>query len=192
MAKGLTRKQELFVAEYLIDLNATRAASAAGYSKKGADVTGSKLLVNPKVSEQIAKKSEKRLEKLELTGERIIDELKKLAFYDPKDLFEDDGSVKLMRDIPEDCRKALVGFEVAEIFDGATGEQKHAIGLLKKVKQTERIRALELLGRWRELGLWKDSVEHSGKVDTNALTDEERAAKIAAILNAAKSRKNAK
>jgi phage terminase small subunit len=47
MAPELTRRQELFVAEYLRDLNATRAAIAAGYGEKGAAVQGSQLLTNP-------------------------------------------------------------------------------------------------------------------------------------------------
>jgi phage terminase small subunit len=40
MAKNLTKKQQIFVAEYLTDLNATRAAIAAGYSKDRAEITG--------------------------------------------------------------------------------------------------------------------------------------------------------
>ena len=51
--KGLTKRQALFAAEYLTDLNATRSAIAAGYSKKGAEQTGSVLLRNPKVADYI-------------------------------------------------------------------------------------------------------------------------------------------
>jgi hypothetical protein len=49
MPKELTKRQELFIAEYLIDMNAASAAISAGYSRKGAEQTGSVLLRNPKV-----------------------------------------------------------------------------------------------------------------------------------------------
>jgi phage terminase small subunit len=45
----LTKKQRIFVKEYLVDSNATRAAKAAGYSKASATVIGSRLLTNVKV-----------------------------------------------------------------------------------------------------------------------------------------------
>lgn len=157
MAKTLTRKQQVFVAEYLKDLNATRAAIAAGYSKKRASVAGAELVRNRKVSEIIDGKLGKRLEKLDVSSEKILAELEKLAYFDPVDLFESDGSVKMIKDIPEPTRKVLAGFEVSEIFDGASGEQKHAIGLLKKIKVSDRIRALELLGKYK--ALWTEKVD---------------------------------
>ena len=53
MAK-LTEKQQRFVDEYLIDLNATQAAIRAGYSAKTADVQGSRMLANVKVQQAIS------------------------------------------------------------------------------------------------------------------------------------------
>ncbi len=50
----LTAKQERFVAEYLIDLNATQAAIRAGYAEKGASVEGTRLLANAKVAAAVA------------------------------------------------------------------------------------------------------------------------------------------
>ena len=45
----LTPKQERFVAEYLVDMNATQAAIRAGYSRKTADVQGPRLLGNVRI-----------------------------------------------------------------------------------------------------------------------------------------------
>ena len=39
-SRALTRKQERFVAEYLVDFNATAAAVRAGYSSHTADAIG--------------------------------------------------------------------------------------------------------------------------------------------------------
>nr|WP_312967783.1 terminase small subunit [Brucella intermedia] len=77
---SLTPKQERFVAEYLIDLNATQAAIRAGYSEKTAQQQGSRLLLNVVVQEAIAKGREKTAAKLEITKERIVDELAKIGF----------------------------------------------------------------------------------------------------------------
>lgn len=79
---SLTAKQERFVAEYLIDLNATQPAIRAGYSEKTATEQGSRLLTNVKVQEAIAEGQNKTAEKLEITKERIVDELAKIAFAD--------------------------------------------------------------------------------------------------------------
>jgi len=69
---NLTAKQERFVAEYLIDLNATQAAIRAGYSEKTATEQGSRLLTNVKVQEAIAAKAGKTAEKLDLSAERVL------------------------------------------------------------------------------------------------------------------------
>ena len=53
MPARLTDKQQRFVAEYLVDLNATQAAIRAGYSAKNADKIGSQLLGKTRVSEAI-------------------------------------------------------------------------------------------------------------------------------------------
>lgn len=80
MASKLNDRQRIFVREYRIDRNATRAATAAGYKKNSAHVTGCKLLKNAKVADELRAVTEKRLEKLELTGDRVINELALLGF----------------------------------------------------------------------------------------------------------------
>ena len=50
----LTEKQQRFVEDYLIDLNATQAAIRAGYSAKTADQQGSRMLANVKVQQAIS------------------------------------------------------------------------------------------------------------------------------------------
>ena len=53
MAK--VNRQDLFVKEYLIDLNATQAAIRVGYSVKTANEQGARLLANVSVQSKIAK-----------------------------------------------------------------------------------------------------------------------------------------
>lgn len=155
----LTPKQELFIAEYLTDLNATRAAIAAGYSAKTAESQAARLLVNVKVAAAIAEKQGKRLAKLEITADRVLQEIARLAFYDPRKFFNDDGSAKQVNELDDDTAMALAGMDVMELFEGS-GDQKHAYGLMKKFKLVDKGQNLERLGK--HLKLFTDKAEITG------------------------------
>ncbi|MHB8172723.1 MAG: terminase small subunit [Thermincolia bacterium] len=79
MARELTPKQKMFVAEYLIDLNATQAAIRAGYSEKTAYSIGEENLRKPEIQEAIQKSQNKRAEKLELSAEWVLQRLKDIS-----------------------------------------------------------------------------------------------------------------
>ena len=87
MAKGhkLTPKQERFVVEYLIDLNATRASIRAGYSAKTASRIGPELLGKTWVAAAISVGKKKRAAKIEITAERVLLEYARLGFSDMKE-----------------------------------------------------------------------------------------------------------
>lgn len=72
----MTPKQKLFVKEYLVDLNATRAAIAAGYSEKTAKQQGSRLLTNVDVAAKVAELSQKRAEKLDISADYVLGMIK--------------------------------------------------------------------------------------------------------------------
>lgn len=73
--KALTPKQKRFVAEYLIDLNATQAAIRAGYSAATAEQGGAQLLRNIKVSAAVEEGIAKRADKLGLTAEKVLQDI---------------------------------------------------------------------------------------------------------------------
>lgn len=72
---ALTEKQKRFVAEYLVDLNATQAAIRAGYSEKTARSVGSENLTKPDIAAAIAKAQAKIAKKVEITVESLAAEL---------------------------------------------------------------------------------------------------------------------
>jgi len=78
-AKILTPKQQRFVAEYLIDLNATKAAIRAGYSKKTARSQGQRLLTNVDIQKAIQHKMDERVLRLGLKADEVLRELSKAA-----------------------------------------------------------------------------------------------------------------
>lgn len=75
MDSALTPKQQRFVAEYLIDLNATQAAIRAGYSKRTANEQGSQLLAKLSIRQAIDAAIAKRSGKLEITAEKVMRDL---------------------------------------------------------------------------------------------------------------------
>ena len=82
---ALTPRQEAFVNEYLIDLNATQAAIRAGYSKKTADKQATQLLGKTSISQAIQAAMDERKERTEITQDRVIKEIAKYAFKDASD-----------------------------------------------------------------------------------------------------------
>ncbi len=83
---GTNKKRQRFVEQFLVDLNATAAAKRAGYSKKTARQQGARLLTNVDIAKEIKEAQEKRSEKTQVTQERVINELAKIAFASPKAL----------------------------------------------------------------------------------------------------------
>lgn len=135
-------KQRAFVNEYLKDHNATQAAIRAGYSKKSAAVLGHRLLKDVKVSAEI----DRRTAKAGMTADQVLESVVEMAKFDPADFYNADGTLKLIHDIPRAARMAMAGLEVLEEFDGA-GQERTQVGWVKKVKWTDRLRALEMLGK---------------------------------------------
>jgi len=84
----LTPKQQAFVAEYLIDLNATQAAIRAGYSKKVASEIGYENLRKPQIEKEIQKAQEERSKRCEITADQVTQELGKIAFSNILDFVE--------------------------------------------------------------------------------------------------------
>jgi phage terminase small subunit len=79
---ALTAQQKRFVAEYLIDLNATQAAIRAGYSQKTAKSQGNRLLTNVDVAAAIQEAQAKRSNRTEITQDRVLLELARIGFAD--------------------------------------------------------------------------------------------------------------
>ena len=88
---NLTPKQQRFVEEYLIDLNATQAAIRAGYSAKTAQEIGSENLSKPMVAKAITEAQEKLSNKAQVTVEMVVQGL----LNEAKDLSE--GSTQSAR-----------------------------------------------------------------------------------------------
>ncbi len=71
---SLTPKQQRFVAEYLVDLNATAAAERAGYEHP--NTQGPRRLVNVGIAKAIASAQAKRSKRTEVTQDYVLTAIK--------------------------------------------------------------------------------------------------------------------
>ena len=138
----LTDKQKRFVAEYLVDLNATQAAKRSGYKDPN---IGRQLITKNNVSAAIQKAMSNRETRTEITQDKVLEELARVAFANGTDfahVVSKNGfqAVELVNtdEVPAEKRSAIAGIK----------EGKHGI----EVSSYDKVRALELLGR--HLGLF--------------------------------------
>ncbi len=152
MAGTLTARQQAFVREYLVDLNATQAAVRAGYSPKTAEVQGSRLLRFVQVAAAIDEALKARAARVEASADDVLRELTRLALVDVGEAFDAEGRLLPLASMPAEVRRAIVSME--------TG----ALGVVK-VRFADKVKSLELLGKHHKL--FVDKVEHSGGVSVN-------------------------
>ena len=156
---ALTPKQTRFVAEYLIDLNATQAAIRAGYSQKNAQSIGYQLLQKTPVQVAIQAGQTKQLAGAELSAARVLEEIRRLAFADARDIYDDHGNLKPMSEWSPEAAATVSGIETivknAKAGDGVTDT-------VLKVRRWDKPKALECLAK--HFGLLTERVQHSGEL----------------------------
>lgn len=162
MPKSISDKQKRFAKEYLVDLNASQAAIRAGYSKKTAGAIGFENLKKPKIHRLIEKGRQKLSLRTEVSQDNVIRELARLAFFDIRKFFNDEGELIPIADLDNDSAAVIAGMEVLEAFEG-TGKERTWIGHTKKIKLTRKEKSLELLGR--HLGIFeKDNAQIASSI----------------------------
>jgi len=136
----LTKKQEMFVEEYIIDLNATQAAIRAGYSKKTAGQIGEQNLKKLEIQQAINEKLAEKKEKLIMKQDEILERL------------------------TQQGRRESTDYQVAIVEEMLFDENDKPMGVIKKAKVVETptqnkdvIKALETLGKYYVM--WTDKQE---------------------------------
>lgn len=139
---ALTAKQEMFVREYLVDLNATQAAIRAGYSENTAGAIGAENLKKPQIRTRIEELQKERAEKLDISAQWVLNKLTEVVQMSMQ--------AKPVEKWNYDERRLE---ETGEYVYDSTGAN----------------RALELIGK--HLGMFKDKVEHSGSIGVQIVDD---------------------
>ena len=157
---GLTGKAAQFCLEYIVDFNGTQAAIRAGYSEKSAARTAGRLLnESPDVQARIIEVIKERAKRTEITADRVLEEVARIAFLDPGDFFGEDNSLLDIDKIPVSARRALGGLSVSTRYVGR-GDDAEALETTK-VKFVDKLKALEIL--CRHLGIGQDKDDGGGK-----------------------------
>ena len=178
----LTDKQQRFVEEYLLDTNATQAAIRAGYKASTAGKVGPRTLNTPLVAKAIAEAQARRRERTEIDADWVLRRLLAEAEADIADLYDDNGSLKPVKEWPLIWRQGLVaGIDSFEEFETADGERVQT-GVVKRIKQSDRLKRLEMLGK--HLGMFVERVDMTLTLTDRSTEDlKSELAKVLAQLN---------
>lgn len=127
--KKLSPKRQLFLQEYLVDLNATQAYIRAGYSPNGAGQSAERLLKHADIQRHINQMREEKIARCEVSAANVVAAIARIGLAELSQLINPDGSKKP--------------------FSELTEEQRSWIG----IRQSDRLKALDLLSR--HLGLFE-------------------------------------
>jgi phage terminase small subunit len=158
----LTAKQQRFVEEYLIDLNATQAAIRAGYSPDSARQIGTENLSKPAIRARIDKALAERSKRTGINADRVLIELARIGLVNPGKLINfDEATVK--EDATEDDLAAVQSVKVKII----PTEEGNIIE--REVRLYDKNRALELLGK--HLGMFTDKLNVNAEMAVKIVDD---------------------
>lgn len=158
----MTPKQQRFIEEYLVDLNATEAAKRAGYSEKTAYSQGQRLLKNAEVAAQISEAQQERGEKTGVTAERVLEELGSIGFSDIRHCFTRSGHLKRPEEWPDEVAAAISSVEVVTRPGAELDEDgRREIEYVHKLRLWDKNSALEKIAK--HLGMFVERHEHTGK-----------------------------
>jgi phage terminase small subunit len=150
----LTQKQQRFVEEYLIDLNATQAAIRAGYSKNSASEQAYDLLRKPQIEAAVAEQRAKQSERCRVKADDVIAELVKIGFANLADYYSatEDGTPYLdMTTIPRERWAAIKRIKTKRY---AESKAEDALTIIEtEIELKDSVKPLLELGK--HLGLFR-------------------------------------
>ena len=145
--RRLNDRQRVFVMELLADekFDATAAARKAGY--KWPAQQAHSLLRHRVVRAILGKALRERAERCEVDADRVVTELAANALLNPQEMFDEEGNLLHIQDMPEHVARTIASMEVeTTIHQSEDGEQVETTRL-SKIKFNPKLQALELLGR---------------------------------------------
>lgn len=155
----MTPKQQRFVDEYLIDLNATQAAIRAGYSARAAAVTGLRMLRDAKIAAAIAEQQQARSERTQITQDQVLTELLILLKSDVRDFDVDDTGQLTLRDGAADAAWRAVSSVKHRITTRGKGDDAETVREIE-FRLWDKNAALKMAGQ--HLGMFVERHEHTG------------------------------
>ncbi len=147
---SLNEKQQRFVEEYLVDLNATQAAIRAGYSEKTARSQGQRMLTNVGIQKCLSDAQAARSARTMVTQDRVVQEIARLGLSDIRKLFDDAGRLRQPHEWDDDTAAAVASIEVDQRKEPGENGDRYTV---TKIKAWDKNSALEKL--MKHLGLYE-------------------------------------
>lgn len=145
--KKITPKRERFCLEYVVDFNASAAARRAGFKTHAAGQMGYDLLKLPEIQARISDLRAKAANEYNVTKESLMQILRDIAGANIESVTDPEtGQILPLDQWPENMKRVTSGIEVDELYTG-TGENRVQIGVRRKIKLSERTKAIELLNK---------------------------------------------
>ena len=171
---GVTPQQERFAFEFATTGRLTIAYRRAYDAKSMKDETCRReaqgLLANPFIAPRVEHYRRIAEAKMEVSVQRIAQEVARIAFFDMRNLVDDEGNAIALQDLDEDTARALNGMDIEELYEGK-GKDREQIGRVKKYKHVQKIEALRLLAQWKKMLIDRSEVGKPGEFEK--LTDAE-------------------
>lgn len=162
-AISAAEKAERFVLEYLIDLNATKAAIRAVFSAKTARSAGHRLLTNVDIVAAIDAAKIARAERTRTDGDWVLARLRMEVDADLADLYDRNGTVKPVHEWPLIWRTGLVfSVDVEELWEGAA-EKRELVGQRVKTRLADRFSRILAIGKHVKVNAFKEIIEHDAR-----------------------------
>ena len=154
---GLTDIEERFALEYIKDQNGVRAYKAIkpNVSDGSAGTLANRLLKKVQIQTFIAERTKTIANRMELSAERTMREIARLAYFDPRKLFDKDGRPLSLNELDDDTAAAIAGVEVVTV-----GNIDMGFGEVRKIKISDKNAALEKAAKI--LGLFEKDNAQAG------------------------------
>jgi len=149
----ISAQRRRFAELYATHFDTSRAIAEAGYSRPNARKTGYILLQRLDVKCELRWILSKTTADLELKASDVLGGLLRIAQFDPADIFNDDGTLRPLSQVPKHIRQAIAGLKFKD-------------GRLEELKLPDKVRAHELLGKNQRL--FTDVFRHEGDIDIRA------------------------
>ena len=153
----LSRRRKRFILSYCNNLSATKAAKEAGYSHRTAGVIGHELLKIPEIRVEIDTILAEQRKKLEISPNKVLQELAKIAYQDVRKLFAADGSLLPIAQLDDNSAAAVAGVDVEKLYQHFAKGGAEERGTVTKIRTRDSVAALGLLAR--HLKLLTDKIE---------------------------------
>lgn len=145
-----------FIASYMRHRNVRQAQDEAGLPPK----SGRGILNRKDIFACIQALTQKSMMKYGFDAHEVVEAVKEIAYVDPADLFHKDGTHKQIHDIAPEVRRAIKKYKVKNLYENDPNGMPRIVGQLFDIELWSKEKAVELLGREKELFVEKKVVEH--------------------------------